>query len=51
MLFRSLLVDRDYVLYACGLLAQAEPAAALELALATLADVTKEASHERTARA
>ena len=46
-----LLVDRDYVLYACGLLAQAEPAAALELALATLADVTKEASHERTARA
>jgi uncharacterized protein (TIGR01319 family) len=28
-----LLVDRDYLLYACGLLAQVEPTAALELAL------------------
>ena len=39
-----LLVDRDYLLYACGLLGAVEPEAALELALTHL----KEASNERT---
>lgn len=46
-----LLVDRHYVLYACGLLAQAEPGAALDFARAHLADVTQEEAHERTAHA
>jgi uncharacterized protein (TIGR01319 family) len=39
-----LLVDRDYLLYACGLLGAIEPEAALELALTHL----KESSNERT---
>ncbi len=46
-----LLVDRHYVLYACGLLSQAEPAAALEFARAHLADVTEEQAHGRIAHA
>ena len=46
-----LLVDRHYVLYACGLLAQAEPVAALAFARAHLADVTEEAPHGRIAHA
>jgi len=44
------LVDSHYILYACGLLAQAEPAAALELALKHLAEVPEEALHERAHR-
>ncbi len=45
----DLLVDRHYVLYACGLLAQVEPAAALEIALKHLSNVNEEAGHDRTA--
>ena len=45
-----LLLDAHYVLYACGLLAQAEPAAALELALKHLSEVPEEAIHERKLR-
>lgn len=41
------LVDRQYLLYACGLLAQAEPQAALELALKCLEDPVSEVPHER----
>ena len=41
-----LLIDREYVLYACGLLHSVEPRAALELALGHLVELTKEvASH------
>ncbi len=40
------LVDREYILYACGLLAQAEPQAALELALNHLAEPVAEETHE-----
>jgi uncharacterized protein (TIGR01319 family) len=43
-----LLLDRHYLLYACGLLSAAEPQAALELALAHLEPVAGEKSHERT---
>ena len=43
-----LLLDREYLLYACGLLGSVEPQAALELALAHLDPVTNEAHHERT---
>lgn len=42
-----LLLDRDYLLYACGLLAAVEPRAALELALKHLEPLTKEKSDER----
>ena len=38
------LVDRQYLLYACGLLAQAEPQAALELALNCLEEPVAEAA-------
>lgn len=40
-----LLFDRSYVLYACGLLATAEPAAALALALTHIKPVGQEAQH------
>jgi uncharacterized protein (TIGR01319 family) len=46
-----LLIDREYLLYACGLLHSVEPQAALELALAHLADLDQEIAHERTDRA
>jgi uncharacterized protein (TIGR01319 family) len=46
-----LLIDREYLLYACGLLQGVEPQAALELALAHLADLDQEIAHERTDRA
>lgn len=46
-----LMLDRDYALYACGLLAQVEPASAFRLAVAGLAPLDKEIRHERTARA
>lgn len=42
-----LLVDGHYLLYACGLLAQAEPAAALELALKHLCAIPEDTRHER----
>jgi uncharacterized protein (TIGR01319 family) len=42
-----LLLDRAYLLYACGLLAAVEPQAALEIALANLKTLDEEASHER----
>lgn len=41
------LIDRDYVLYACGLLSHAEPEAALELALNTLVNPVREECLER----
>jgi len=37
-----LLLDREYLLYACGLLQSVEPHAALELALANLTDLDRE---------
>jgi len=40
-------VDREYLLYACGLLGEAEPQAALELALNHLHDPVEEDRHER----
>jgi uncharacterized protein (TIGR01319 family) len=43
-----LLVDRDYLLYACGLLGAVEPEAALELALKHLLPAGEEQSSERT---
>lgn len=46
-----LLLDRDYSLYACGLLAQVEPVAALRLALSRLIPVDQESGHERTVSA
>ncbi|PZP60257.1 MAG: MutL protein [Azospira oryzae] len=46
-----LLLDRDYSLYACGLLAQVEPVAALRLALSRLIPVDQESRHERTVSA
>lgn len=45
-----LLLDREYVLYACGLLQSVEPQAALELALGHLAAVDQELADERTGR-
>ena len=42
-----LLLDRDYLLYACGLLSAVEPDAALELALAHLEPLAEECTHER----
>ena len=43
-----LLVDSEYLLYACGLLGAVEPEAALELALKHLNHAVKEPLHERT---
>ena len=42
-----LLLDREYLLYACGLLQSVEPQAALELALGHLAELDQR-KHERT---
>ena len=42
-----LLLDAQYLLYACGLLAAVEPRAALELALGNLQPLDVETSHER----
>jgi uncharacterized protein (TIGR01319 family) len=42
-----LLLDRHYLLYACGLLAAVEPQAALELAATHLVSLPEERSHER----
>lgn len=46
-----LLLDREYLLYACGLLQSVEPQAALELALGHLAELDQETAHERTRHA
>jgi uncharacterized protein (TIGR01319 family) len=43
-----LLIDRQYLLYACGLLQSVEPRAALELALANIVDLDQESAHERS---
>jgi len=43
-----LLLDREYLLYACGLLQSVEPQAALELALAHLIALDQELADERT---
>jgi uncharacterized protein (TIGR01319 family) len=43
-----LLLDRHYLLYACGLLATVEPRAALELALANLEPIDRSSTVERT---
>lgn len=43
-----LLLDREYLLYACGLLQSVEPRAALELALANLVALDQELADERT---
>ena len=43
-----LLLDRSYILYACGLLATVEPEAALALALTHIKTVGEEAQHERS---
>ncbi len=40
------LIDRQYLLYACGLLGQAEPKAGLELAMKYLAEPVSEVQHE-----
>ena len=44
-----ILVDREYVLYACGLLGQVEPDAALEFALKHLHSPFEESHRERSA--
>jgi uncharacterized protein (TIGR01319 family) len=44
----KLLLDREYLLYACGLLGAVEPQAALELALAHLEPIDTEIPHEQT---
>jgi uncharacterized protein (TIGR01319 family) len=41
-----LLLDREYLLYACGLLQSVEPHAALELALTHLTDLDREVAHD-----
>jgi len=41
------LLDRGYLLYACGLLSSVEPEVALQLALANLKPLDEEACHER----
>lgn len=43
-----LLLDREYILYACGLLGSVEPQAALELALAHLEPIENGTRHECT---
>jgi uncharacterized protein (TIGR01319 family) len=45
-----LLLDREYILYACGLLGQVEPRQALALGLAHLAPLNREIGDERTVR-
>jgi uncharacterized protein (TIGR01319 family) len=45
-----LLLDREYILYACGLLGQVEPRQALALGLAHLAPLNPEIGDERTVR-
>jgi uncharacterized protein (TIGR01319 family) len=42
-----LMLDRDYLLYACGLLQSVEPQPALELALDHLVALEEETAHER----
>jgi uncharacterized protein (TIGR01319 family) len=42
------LLDREYLLYACGLLGSVEPRAAFELALAHLEPIDSEIRHERS---
>jgi uncharacterized protein (TIGR01319 family) len=44
-----LLLDREYILFACGLLGQVEPRQALALGLAHLAPMNEEIGDERTA--
>jgi uncharacterized protein (TIGR01319 family) len=44
----KLLLDREYLLYACGLLGAVEPQAALELALAHLEPIDTEIPHAQT---
>lgn len=46
-----LLLDREYLLYACGLLQSVEPHAAFELALANLAELDPETVGERASHA
>ena len=43
-----LLLDREYLLYACGLLGSVEPQTALELALAHLEPIDRETPYERS---
>jgi uncharacterized protein (TIGR01319 family) len=43
-----LLLDREYILYACGLLGQVEPRQALALGMAHLAPLNEEIGDERT---
>jgi uncharacterized protein (TIGR01319 family) len=45
------LLDREYLLYACGLLGSVEPQAALELALTHLEPIDSETRHDRSRRA
>jgi len=45
-----LLLDREYILYACGLLGQVEPRQALALGLAHLAPLNREIDDERPVR-
>ena len=45
-----LLLDREYILYACGLLGQVEPRQALALGLAHLTPLNREIGDERTVR-
>jgi uncharacterized protein (TIGR01319 family) len=47
----KLLLDREYLLYACGLLQSVDPQAALELALGHLVELEHEIAHERTGHA
>jgi uncharacterized protein (TIGR01319 family) len=44
----KLMLDRDYLLYACGLLQSVEPQTALELALNHLVSLDDETTDERT---
>jgi uncharacterized protein (TIGR01319 family) len=43
-----LMLDREYLLYACGLLQSVAPEPALQLALANLVALDQETAHERT---
>ena len=43
-----LCLDRDYLLYACGLLASVEPEAALALAKAHMQLINEERPHDQT---
>ncbi|HET7634973.1 MAG TPA: methylaspartate mutase accessory protein GlmL [Burkholderiales bacterium] len=47
----QLMLDRDYLLYACGLLGAVAPEAAIEIALKHLVLLDPEAIHERTCHA